>query len=177
MHIKIRQKLFPRGCRGIQNVPLSVCPSPLQSEITFDPVVASQPNFKGELNSLQVIFGQVIWTLRPTGSALNPEKRVLHQIYLFPGFWGRGGVIFIDTKSADFQTQKLVFQISVVGFPKRSQPIISVNLKNGRTSTRLKSFVSRTWKLVDIRYISCQHLAVKKLWRNSPHLYIISLLF
>ena len=74
----------------------SVCPSvrlsPQQGEITFDPMVRSQPNFQGQLKALQVIFGQVTWTPRPSGSGPNPEKGLFRQIYLLPGFQGRGVV-------------------------------------------------------------------------------------
>ena len=45
----------PSWCREIQNVCLSVSLSPLQSVLTADPTVRSQPNFP---NTLQVIFGQ-----------------------------------------------------------------------------------------------------------------------
>ena len=47
-------------------------------------------NFQGPLNSLQVIFGRVIWTLRPSGSGPDPENGLFRQIYLLPGFWASG---------------------------------------------------------------------------------------
>jgi hypothetical protein len=74
------------------SVRLSVRLSPQQGEITFDPMVRSQPNFQGQLKALQVIFGQVTWTPRPSGSGPNPEKGLFRQIYLLPGFQGRGVV-------------------------------------------------------------------------------------
>jgi hypothetical protein len=78
---------------------VSVCPSvrlsPQQGEITFDPMVRSQPNFQGQLKALQVIFGQVTWTPRPSGSGPNPEKGLFRQIYLLPGFRGRGVVSYL----------------------------------------------------------------------------------
>ena len=64
-----------KGVLGIQN--LYVCPVhlwPLQSEITFDPMVGSPPNFQGQPNFLQAIFGLVVGTSRPSGSGLGPEK-------------------------------------------------------------------------------------------------------
>ena len=96
---KFKKKIFPSGCRGIQNVCLSVCLSvrlsPQQGEITFDPMVRSQPNFQGQLKALQVIFGQVTWTPRLLGSGPNPEKGLFRQIYLLPGFWGSGVVSYL----------------------------------------------------------------------------------
>ena len=50
-----------------------------------------QPNFQGPLNSLQVIFWHVIWTLGPPGSGPDPEKGGFCQIFLLWGFWGYGG--------------------------------------------------------------------------------------
>ena len=47
-------------------------------------------NFQGHPNSLQVIFGQAVWTPGPSGSGPDPEKWVFCQIYLLQGFWGRG---------------------------------------------------------------------------------------
>ena len=50
----------------------------------FDPVVESQPNYQGKINSSQVILGQM--TLTPGTS----ENRLFCQIYLQPAFWGMG---------------------------------------------------------------------------------------
>ena len=78
---------------------LSVCLSvrlwPLQFEITFDPMARLWSNFQGPLISLQVIFGPLIWTPRPSGSGPDPEKCVFCQIYLLPGYWGRGVVSYL----------------------------------------------------------------------------------
>ena len=52
-------------------------------------------NFQGHPNSLQVIFGQAVWTPGPSGSGPDPEKWVFCQIYLLPGFWGRGVVLHL----------------------------------------------------------------------------------
>ena len=84
LHKKNYSQYFPSGCWVFQQVCVSVCLSPLQSKIAFDPVVGSQPNVKGHLNSLQVIFKQAC-SVRP-----NPPKRRFLPIYLFPGLWGRG---------------------------------------------------------------------------------------
>ena len=47
-------------------------------------------NFQGQPNSLQVIFGQTVWTPGPSGSGPDLEKWVFCQIYLLPEFWGGG---------------------------------------------------------------------------------------
>ena len=67
------------------SVGLCVCVSwclLLQSQITFDSFVGWQKNFQGLLNSLRVIFGQVIWTSGPPGSGPDPKKGGFSQIYL-----------------------------------------------------------------------------------------------
>ena len=94
-HMKIK-KISLMVLRGFKKVCLcvclSVCASPLQSQITFYMLVGWQPNFQGLLISSQVILGQVTWTPRPSGSGPDPEKAGFCQIYLLPGFWGRGFV-------------------------------------------------------------------------------------
>jgi hypothetical protein len=76
-----------------------VCPcvwvSLRKGSITFHSLHGSPRNFQGSLNSSQVIFGQVIWTPRPSGSGPNPEKGGFCQIYLLPGFWGSGVVSYL----------------------------------------------------------------------------------
>ena len=55
-----------------------------KSAITFDSFDQSAWNFQGQFNSLQVFFGQVIWTPRPSGSGPDPKKWVFCQIDLLP---------------------------------------------------------------------------------------------
>ena len=61
----------------------------------FDPMVRLWSNLQGQPNSLQVIFGQVVWTPRPWMSGLGPKKWVFCQIYLLPGFGGKGVVLYL----------------------------------------------------------------------------------
>ena len=63
--------------------------------ITFFPVDWSAQNFQGHLNSLQVIFWWVTWTPGPSGSGPDPEKWVLREIYLLPGFSSEGVVSYL----------------------------------------------------------------------------------
>jgi len=58
--------------------------------IIFDLSNGLEQNFQGHLNSLQVIFGWVIWTPGPSGLGPNLEKWTLRQIYLLLGFWSSG---------------------------------------------------------------------------------------
>ena len=58
-------------------------------------MVRLMSNFQGQPNSLQVIFGQAFWTPGPSGSGPDPKKWVFCQIYLLPGFWGRGVVLHL----------------------------------------------------------------------------------
>ena len=53
------------------------------------------PNFQGQPNSLEVIFGQAVWTPGPLGSGTDPKNRLFRQIYLLPGFWGLGEVSYL----------------------------------------------------------------------------------
>ena len=109
LHEKLKRN-FPRGSRGKK---MCVCPSlclsvhlwPLQSEITFDPIVRLWSNFQGQLNSLQVIFGQVVWIPQPSGSGPGPEKGLFLQIFLLPGFWGRGVVSYLFGNGRTRQTK------------------------------------------------------------------------
>ena len=57
--------------------------------------VGWQPNFKGLLNSLQVIFGWVTRTPGPLGSGTDPEKGGFCHIYLLPEFWGWGVMLHL----------------------------------------------------------------------------------
>ena len=47
-------------------------------------------NFQGQLYYLQVIFGQVVWTLGPSGTGRHPQKGLFCQIY--PSSQGFGAV-------------------------------------------------------------------------------------
>ncbi len=67
---------------------VSVCLSLLKSALSLEPFDGSAPNFQGPLISLQVIFGRVTQTPRPSGSGLDPKKEGFYQIYLLGGFWG-----------------------------------------------------------------------------------------
>ena len=98
LHEKLKRN-FPRGSRGKK---MCVCPSlclsvhqwPLQSEITFDPVVRLWSNFQAQLNSSQVIlvrwFGPLAFRSGP-----NPRKGIFGHIYLLQGFWCRGDVSYL----------------------------------------------------------------------------------
>ena len=75
--IKNQEKYFlPWGCRGFKMffVCLSMCLSPLQSELTFDPMVRSWTKFQGHPNSLQAIFGQP-----PSGSDPDHKRAFLSK--------------------------------------------------------------------------------------------------
>ena len=85
-------KKFPYGSEVICFC-LCVWVSPQNSAIFFDPLDGPTQNVKGPLTSLQVIFGRVTGTLRPSGSGPYPEKEGFCQIYLLWGFWGRGGCV------------------------------------------------------------------------------------
>ena len=86
------QKKFPYGSEGIRQmcVCVSVCVSPLQSQITFDLFLGWQKNIQGLLNSLKVSFGQVIWTSGPRDQALTPKNGVSRKSISSWGF-GQGG--------------------------------------------------------------------------------------
>ena len=88
-------------------------------------------NFQGPLNSLQVIFGQLIGTLRPSGSGPDPENGLFHQIYLLPGFVGKWVVSYLLRKQEDEANKTLAaeFCFFPLGPRKRGQ---KVGLARGR---------------------------------------------
>ena len=57
--VVVRQFVFP------ESMHLYVCLSLGKSAVTFGLFHESAENFQGPFNPLQVIFGQVIWTVRP----------------------------------------------------------------------------------------------------------------
>ena len=61
-----------------------------KSPLTFGSLDCSLWNFQDPLKSLQLIFGRVISTPRPSGLSLDPEKWVFCQIYLLLKFWDSG---------------------------------------------------------------------------------------
>ena len=63
-------------------------------------------NFQGQPNSLQVIFGQAVWTPRTSGSGPDPEKAGFCQIYLLQGFRGRGVVSHLFGIGTTRQTKR-----------------------------------------------------------------------
>ena len=70
----------------------SVRVSQQKSSVTFDALDRSAQNFQGPLNSLQVIFGRVIWTLGPLGRGRTQKKGVSEKSISSGGF-GAGGVV------------------------------------------------------------------------------------
>ena len=56
----------------------------IQREITFDLSDRSLPNFQGQPNPLQEVYGQVFWTRGPL--ALTTKRAFSVKIFLLPGF-------------------------------------------------------------------------------------------
>ena len=75
----------------------SVCPciraSLRKSAITFNLFARAAQNFQGLINSSQVVFGQVIWTPSPKGSALTPKSGFSAKYISSQGFGSGGRVI------------------------------------------------------------------------------------
>ena len=69
------------------SVCLSVCLSSRKCDITFQGMGRFSRKFKGQSNSVQVIFGWVTRTGRTSGSGRGPETGHFCQLYLLPGFW------------------------------------------------------------------------------------------
>ena len=84
---------------------LSVRLSLVQSEITNDPDVQSWPNFRGQRNSMQVIYGLVVRMPGPLGSGLDP-KRAFSANLSSLGF-GAGGS-FIPFRKREDKAKKIL---------------------------------------------------------------------
>ena len=78
-----------------------------KSAVTYESLDRPARNFQGPLNSLQVIFGWVIWTPGPSGSGPDPEKGGFCQFYLLLGFWSREVVSYLFRIGTTRQTKCL----------------------------------------------------------------------
>ena len=87
LHLSTDRLNWPSRLKGIRREKVVV---------TFDAIDKAAQNFQGLLNSSKVIFGQVIWTQRSSGSALYLEKCFFFLANLFPPrVLGQGVVIYL----------------------------------------------------------------------------------